>query len=251
MATEKLYQYTDDGYLALAGTNAAALAGIGLNGFRRTLSGRYLASSWQGLYVLDANFQQTGFILPEGPAPFIPVHNWALGPIEDQAGDIWFGTFGAGVFHILETGNHFVNFQYQPGQRNGLPHSYVNALLEIGEDEVWVGARRHGLKIFNPQTSSFRPVPSWFNPPNGLNTNEISTLLQDSKGNVWIGTWGGGLNLYRQKTKTFQYFLTDRKDSTSLSDDFVTDILETAEHEIWVSTTLGVSVLKDQEAIEK
>ncbi|MCB9349860.1 MAG: hypothetical protein H6573_20460 [Lewinellaceae bacterium] len=44
--------------------------------------------------------------------------------------------------------------------------------------------------------------------------------------------------------------MTDRKDSTSLSDDFVTDILETAEHEIWVSTTLGVSVLKDQEAIE-
>ena len=251
VAADKLYQYTEDGHLALAGTSSAALAGIGLNGFRRTLSGHYLASSWQGLYVLDANFQQTSFFLPEGLAPFIPAHNWALGPIEDQAGDIWFGTGGAGVFHIVNTGNHFTNFHYQAGQRNGVPHSYINALLEVGDDEVWIAARRHGLKIFNPKTYSFRPVPSWLNPPNGLNTNEISALFQDSKGNIWIGTWGGGLNLYRPKTQTVQYFLTDRKDSTSLSDDFVTDILETAEHEIWVSTTLGVSVLKDQEAIEK
>ncbi|MCO6480754.1 MAG: helix-turn-helix domain-containing protein [Phaeodactylibacter sp.] len=251
VATEKLYQYAEDGHLALAGTSSAALAGIGLNGFRRTHSGRYLAPSWQGLYVLDSNFQQTGFFLPEGLAPFTPAHNWALGPIEDQAGDIWFGTGGAGVFHIVNTGNHFINFHYQAGQRNGVPHSYINALLEVGDDEVWIAARRHGLKVFNPKTYSFRPVPPWLNPPNGLNTNEISALFQDSKGNIWIGTWGGGLNLCRPKTKTVEYFLTDRNDSTSLSDDFVTDILETAEHEIWVSTTLGVSVLKDQEAIEK
>ena len=251
VAADKLYQYTEDGHLALAGTSSAALAGIGLNGFRRTLSGHYLASSWQGLYVLDANFQQTSFFLPEGLAPFIPAHNWALGPIEDQAGDIWFGTGGAGVFHIVKTGNHFTNFQYQAGQSNGVPHSYINALLEVGDDEVWIGTRRHGLKVFNPQTYSFRPVPSTLTSPNGLNTNEISALFQDSKGNIWIGAWGGGINLYRPKTQTVQYFLTDRKDSTSLSDDFVTDILETAEHEIWVSTTLGVSVLKDQEAIEK
>lgn len=45
VATDKLYQYAEDGHLALAGTSSAALAGIGLNGFRHTHSGRYLASS--------------------------------------------------------------------------------------------------------------------------------------------------------------------------------------------------------------
>lgn len=245
---EKLFRYRADGTLVLA---TVTQPDNGINGILPTANGQYLAPGWYGLYILDADFQAVGSFLPGGLHPPNPTYNWVNGVLEDRRGDIWFGTGGAGLFHINTQAKPFTSYKYPAEKDNAFPHSYINALLEVQADELWVGTRRHGLKIFNPKTKQFRPAPSFFNPPHGLNTNELSVLYQDSQGNIWFGTWGGGLNLYRPGTGTFQYFLTNNDGPTSLTDNYVTDIMETDRHEIWVSTTLGISVLANTEAIEK
>ncbi|MCB9266785.1 MAG: hypothetical protein H6558_17295, partial [Lewinellaceae bacterium] len=249
VAGGRLFQYETDGRLHRISPENVKVAGEALNAFLPVRTGFYLVAAQNGLYILGADLQITGYYVPEANEPASPNHNRVYSAIEDRAGDIWFGTGGAGVFHLSMVGKPFTNFHYQAGQENGLPHNYINALLEVGADEVWVGARRHGLKKFNPRTHRFQSMPASFQAPAGLNSNEISALFKDSRGNIWIGTWGGGLNLYRPTTDTFGHFLNNKEDTTSLLDNFVTDIMESTRHEIWVSSTLGVSVFSDQESI--
>lgn len=216
-------------------------------------TGHYLSGTHsRGFYILDQKFQAIRHFLPEPTDNEIPTNkNWIHTAIEDSAGDIWIGTAGAGIFHLIWKGNPFTNLIQRPNLEKKLSDFFITDLLEVEEDIVWASTGKYGISVFNKKNNQFSALPESLHYPQGLNTNEVKTLYQDSKKNIWIGTWGGGLNFYHTAIKSFDYFLADYDDLSSLSDNFITTILETQEEEIWIGTTHGISVLPNEEAIIK
>ncbi len=134
--------------------------------------------------------------------------------MQDRAGNMWFGTTGAGV--IRYDGKTFTNYT----TRDGLSDNFVDCIMEDKDGKIWLGTDK-GACIYDGK--SFTPFSIAGEYESGtvfLNSNTQSTasntrttskaifsMLQDSKGNIWFGTATHGV--YRYDGKTFTNFLHD------------------------------------------
>ena len=248
----RIFNYDKGGFLIQDYQKELAKIQADSEGIITTKSGHYLIPSLNGIYILNQEFKLIDHFIPE---PFNPVsikHNWVKTVLEDNAGGIWFGTLGKGVFH-LSYKNNFINFSQQSNQPLGIHHNMITALAEVGEEQLWVGSKLNGIKGFNKRTYNFKPIPNNIQFPNGLKTNQISALTKDSKGNIWIGTWGDGINVFNPKEQTFKYVLHEWLNfATQLPSDmsFINNILETTTQEVWVGTLDGIYVLYPSDEIK-
>src|SRR5262245_59452440 len=69
--------------------------------------------------------------LPPGTDPHISFRC----SMQDRAGNLWFGTTGAGIYRY--DGRSFLNF----GEKDGLANTTVNSILEDHVGNIWVGTR--------------------------------------------------------------------------------------------------------------
>ncbi len=98
--------------------------------------------------------------------------NYILPVFESKTGQIWVGTMGGGLSHLLgfdpKTGKaEFENFT----TKEGLPNNVIKSILEDDSGNLWVATNR-GLCRFNPQSRSFDN----FDINDGLQDYEFSEL---------------------------------------------------------------------------
>ena len=129
--------------------------------------------------------------------------------LEDALGNIWLGTWGAGV-HFLPSGDTVGRYQVQSdAYGNSLSDNIIQAFLEDRDGNIWIGTET-GLDVYNPNTGRIRtflhdPDNSNSLAPYGVQAN---TLLEDAHGNIWVGTWGG-LTRMEPKDKSVNTFNAD------------------------------------------
>ncbi len=220
--------------------------------FVPTSSGQYMVGGdlqRQGFYLLDKDFKNIDFFTP-GSMLKDPNNFWVQTMFEDQAGDIWLGTRGAGIYHLNTRGSYFTNFRFPVELEKGAGMPNIRALVERNDGRIWMATSQHGILVFDRKTNTFQSAPKELAYPNGLLTNRLASIHKDKRGNIWIGTWQTGVSVYVPASKEIQHFQTDYKKDNSLSDRFIYQFLETKEGEIWIGTTSGVSVLFTQEDIQ-
>lgn len=133
---------------------------------------------------------------------------WFAAMLEDNSGNLWFGTRGTGVY------------RYVPSEDNTDPKIFVNyfpntaifnscAVLAIEQDQsgnIWFGTEHSdmtqrenfgGLWCYHPSDSSFAN----YTMKEGLPGNAVFNLLTDKSGKLWIGT--RGMMLSHCNTRTF------------------------------------------------
>ena len=146
---------------------------------------------------LDPDRKEIKFFM--GQDPVMTMYNG--GPLsvkEDEAGRIWVGTWGAGVWEFDEAKNDFV--------RRSDPNLAMMVLPdkdEEGKPFFWIGGGKSGLSLFHPETQSyfeFLPDPE---DPFTHNNYLATHLMKDpDNGDVWIGT-EVGLEHYAPATIRF------------------------------------------------
>ncbi|GAB3297917.1 hypothetical protein GCM10027348_20950 [Hymenobacter tenuis] len=141
--------------------------------------------------------------------------------MQDKAGNIWFGTFNAGLFKY--DGHSFTRFT----TANGLNSNSVLCVLEDRDGEIWVGTEaglcRYDGKTFTPVSI---PLRKNLHPNTYPNTHTVFSIMQDHSGKLWFATVdgvyiydgssftpfivkasGGG---YRSSNPNVEYILEDR-----------------------------------------
>lgn len=103
---------------------------------------------------------------------------------EDQAGSIWFGTYGAGVHRY--DGESFTSYTTSDGLAGNLVRSVRGDRL----GRIWIGTDGGGVSCFDGST--FRT----FTVEDGLNNNRVFEILEDHAGNMWFSTLGAGVCRY-------------------------------------------------------
>ena len=109
---------------------------------------------------------------PISPAPVFPI-------LEDDAGDLWFGSAGGGL-------HRFADSPFQVfGRPEGLPTDPVLTFLEARDGRLWIGTYAAGLAVLGD-----RGVRTWSR-ADGLPDDTVVALLEDRDGVVWVATKGG------------------------------------------------------------
>lgn len=106
---------------------------------------------------------------------------------EDQAGNIWIGTYGAGA-------NAFINGNLlDVNEFMGIPPTErIHGIYSDDEGFIWFATQQMGLVQYNSKTAESTIISE----KDGLANNHVRCIFRDSYRNYWIGTSGGGVSKY-------------------------------------------------------
>ena len=158
--------------------------------------------------------------------------------LQDRYGYLWFGTEeGLNKYD----GDSFTTYQHEPADSLSLSDSWISALLEDGEGNLWVGTRHGGLNRFDRDTEEFLRYPfsncdgAECSTPYGINSPLVTSLYQDAEGNIWIGTFAG-LSSFDPETERFTHYRHEPGNPRSLSNDKVWCLAGDLSGALWVGT---------------
>lgn len=123
--------------------------------------------------------------------------------IEDQKGNLWFGTHGGGLDVIFKRKNLFKHYK-SSSNKQSIRHNLVSSFYQTDSATLWVGTDGGGLNRINLETGDV----STFSTENGLSSNAILSIQPYSKDTLAISSWDGGiilLNTTTHKSRNFQY----------------------------------------------
>jgi len=158
--------------------------------------------------------------------------------VEDDNGNLWFGTFGGGIF--CYDGKSFTHYS----MAQGLISDYVRTMLKDNKGNLWVGTRDGGVSCFNLNgvinpagTTKTKPFPSKmftnYSITQGLANNNVRSILQDKQGDLWFSTGGGGISRYDGKS-FINYTITQ-----GLANNYLRSIAEDKNGNLWFGAWNG------------
>ena len=193
--------------------------------------------SWQaGLYQIKPTGNISNFRYdPKNPNSLSS--DFVRACSEDNAGNIWVGTFNglnrydraSGEFHRYSANN-------RPGS---LTHSSIWCIVKDEQGTLWLGTYFGGVNYFNPEYEIYTRYRAGNTEKEGLSSPIVGCMTEDKDGNLWICTEGGGINVYNRQTKSFRWYRHE-EGRNSLSHDNVKSIYyDRAQEVMWIGTHLG------------
>ncbi|MEL0647602.1 two-component regulator propeller domain-containing protein [Pseudoalteromonas agarivorans] len=187
-----------------------------------TRSNRLLVGGERGVYILNGDKF-------EGLHPKLSSESISS-LLEDNHGDLWFGTINKGIFRLSPDGLDKLDSE------NGLPANRVLSLLQDREKSIWVGTN---AGLFRLREASF----STWTKKRGLSSDYVRTVLSHSDGSLWVGGSTGINRIYGNKVETFEGVQKGSPYS-------VLSLLEAENKEVWLGTyTSGVLKVQDNKIV--
>ncbi len=191
-----------------------------------------------GLWITTADgvFQYDGEIFTRFEMPVVAVdRKWLFTPrnvscvFEDQGGDLWFGTDGAGA--VRYDGKTMVVYTVKT---HGLSSDNVSSIFQDSRGDYWFGTANGGVSHFDGNTFTTHLRSKEFSKHSGW--GRYFAIHEDRQGYVWFGAAYEGGGAYRYDGESFEYFTGD----PGLGAGGVTSIREDRSGNLWFGTTGGV-----------
>ena len=180
--------------------------------------------------IREVSIAQPPYISEQNPKNFSSFgklqglkHSTIRSVTQDRAGNIWFGTYGAGAAKF--DGKSFTHFTRDVG----LSGSLVMAIMEDSKGNMWFGTEGYGISKYDGVR--FTNITK----REGLASNVVLAITEDHYGNIWIGTVGG-VSRISQDEKT----LTNFTEADGLQVKRVFSISEDSSNNLWFGSDEGV-----------
>ncbi len=143
------------------------------------------------------------------------------GIAEDGAGQLWFATYGEGVYCF--DGLHLYNFDMD----DGLLGNEIYVIVQSPDGRIWLGTDG-GISIcsFAKGKKSVENLSL----EDGLPDEIVHELLPDGSGNVWVGTYDKGVCRYNLKEHRFDFPLQNWQQG------IVSHLAIFEQKELWIGT---------------
>lgn len=155
---------------------------------------------------------------------------------EDDEHNLWFGSYGHGVFVLNDNSNNFSHFNRSYNGKNSLSNNSVLAVCEGGDGRIWLGTDGGGINIFDPENETFEVLMKDVENTESVGGNVIKSLLYDSSGNFWAGTYNHGLDVRWKGKNGFEHFTTE---NSGLTHNNVWALAQDQIGNIWIGTLGG------------
>jgi signal transduction histidine kinase/ligand-binding sensor domain-containing protein/CheY-like chemotaxis protein/AraC-like DNA-binding protein len=110
------------------------------------------------------------------------------GVVRDKDMNLWFATYGQGVFKYHAGSNELTHYEI-PGCCNNIYGIYADS-----DNRIWAtGNSAHSAAVYrlNRNTDAFEEFPLTY--PRGGGYSNALSVYEDSSHNLWLGTWNAGL----------------------------------------------------------
>ena len=207
------------------------------HGNHRDLSG-VMIDSRGGVWITTADgvFRFDGEMFSRFEMPVIAVdQRWIYTPrkvscvYEDQGGDLWFGTDGAGS--VRWDGKTMVVYTMKT---HGLASDNVSKIFQDSRGEYWFGTANGGVSHFDGDIFTTHLRSKEYSQHSGW--GRYFAIHEDRQGNVWFGAAYEGGGVYRYDGVSFEYLSTNE----GLGLGGVPSIREDKDGNLWFGTTAGV-----------
>jgi signal transduction histidine kinase/ligand-binding sensor domain-containing protein/AraC-like DNA-binding protein len=126
---------------------------------------------------------------------------WSL--MQDKTGNIWIGTYAAGINIYYPGNSNFTNVGERIGNNIGLNKPLANAIVEDKDEGLWIGTSGGGLNYINRNKGIARYYSVTDIKKHKL-SNEVKSVTKDRDGNLWLGTLDG-LCRFNTRNGSIQY----------------------------------------------
>lgn len=162
--------------------------------------------------------------------PFDPTVTTVNKVYKDRHGNLWVGTWGAGLGMFDQRGN---NLRWIT-MNTGLTSDFVHAIGEDSEGRLWVGTDA-GLNVINGPGG----ITQYFSDETkegSIPSNTVDDIQLDKEGNLWLATTSG-LCRFDKASNTFKVY----SEKQGLPNDMIRAIMEDGSGHLWVSSNKGLS----------
>lgn len=147
--------------------------------FFQILNGVLIAVDQHHILKKTNSGWETYFTFPE------PLESRVTSFLQDQAGNLWIGTNGSGLFRL--TNQDFESIATPLGNLSG----FISALFEDSSGNIW-SLTQDGVNIFQREEhTGILTTGLWFS------ENRAKNIIEDNEGTIWIGTETSGLHKVR------------------------------------------------------
>ncbi|MBC7829839.1 MAG: histidine kinase [Chitinophagaceae bacterium] len=160
----------------------------------------------------------------------IPV-NMLNALLEDQQGNLWIATSGAGVLKFDKEKRTFLTATLG---RN-------STCLDLEFDEngmIWVGRQGGGIIKINPRTHEFSMDPRYHNLYAKLPHTSVTALYADEEKNMWFGSWDKVLYRYNRNKNAEEIFQKNTS-PWSFSNDEIISFRQDKTYNLWMGGRNG------------
>ncbi|MCT4588471.1 MAG: ATP-binding protein [Carboxylicivirga sp.] len=127
--------------------------------------------------------------------------NFIRGITEDDKGNIWIATDGAGIDMLNPETGQFTNYQSVLTDKTSLSNNKAYSVLFDTQKRLWVGTHS-GLNCLEPGQDKFRLYSEF----EGLVNNVVYSVNEDREGYIWVST-ANGLSRISPDTKSINNYL--------------------------------------------
>lgn len=150
--------------------------------------------------------------------------------LEDNAGRVWAGTRGGGLF-VYENGN----FKYVKDRKGDIGR-FVGGMFLNEDGKILVGTTDGIVEFMPDKPNVFHRMPA----DKGTVVNAVSAIFRDKKSRLWAGGSGGSVYLYSKKGWRLLRKFGDNSD-------FVSSIAEDTAGNLWFAASKGIWKLDEDD----
>jgi signal transduction histidine kinase/CheY-like chemotaxis protein/streptogramin lyase len=118
---------------------------------------------------------------------------------QDSRGDIWLGSFDAGLQRLDPATGRFTSFQHAGNDPASLSANDVRAIFEDSANRLWIGTAA-GLNLFDRRTGGFQRYHHDRANPRSLADDFVTSITEDRNGLLWVGTKSGGASRWNPRS---------------------------------------------------
>ncbi|MBN1893388.1 hypothetical protein JW906_02790 [bacterium] len=158
--------------------------------------------------------------------------------IQDSRGRIWIGTNGKTI-DVTDTLQTKIERIPIPGlQQKPYGETADQVLFEDSDGEIWIGSRRDGAWLYDPEIRRFERFSAGGS-PGDIGYELITSFAEPQKGQIWIGTDNGGISVFDKKKRMFSHILKEERDPGALNSNGIYSLYADPQHRVWIGTFDG------------
>lgn len=121
--------------------------------------------------------------------------------IQDKDNNLWFSTWGKGVYRFNPATEEWKQFTFNPDEKNTLPCNQINSLCLDEHGQLWIGTD-NGICRYDKANDCFIYVPL------GISQAAVSCIISN-KNELWISTINGLISYQPETGEQRIFFKSD------------------------------------------
>lgn len=173
--------------------------------------------------------------------PNAPAENTIIQAVqEDNDGQIWIGSNGAGLFRYDPKTKKFKHYLVDMTNGIGITSESVQSILLDKSNRLWIVGGGGGINLYDRETDRFSYYIKRDGDENFLSSNTISTILEGKDGKLWVATADAGVDLLDPVTRKVKNFRHESNNPKSLPDNNAISLYIDQNELLWVGTAGGL-----------